>query len=350
LWTKVCSFAKKINNAMKISASIYSNKDKSLKELIEELDAYHVNFFHIDSLDDPRVFEDIQQIRTLSKTPIDLHLITPTPEKYFDLIAKNQIEFVTFQYENLRNGLQIPDFIKSDLGIAITSETDISVFDRYAECCKFILFMTTTPGMSGGEFNKQNFKKIRDFRSKFPDKKIHVDGGINAEVSFILRNMGVYAAVIGSYLFKNSFIGSAMLNLKNEDISSHYRIRDFMLEYEEIPVIQQDDLTFEKVLLSIDQYKMGFTNITDNNGILMGIITNADIRKGLIRNIGNLNNIDVSDMINPNPAFIYEDETVSDVLSYIKNLHFPVLFLPVVNGQKKVTGAIKFNNLIKGES
>ena len=40
--------------------------------------------------------------------------------------------------------------------------------------CSFILFMTTTPGMSGGEFNKQNFKKIGK-TEKFQYKKIVVD-------------------------------------------------------------------------------------------------------------------------------------------------------------------------------
>lgn len=335
---------------MKISASIYSNKDKSIAKLVEELDAYNIDFFHIDCLDNCEVFDDIALIRSISKTPIDLHLITPSPEKYYDLIAQNKIENVTFQFENLKNGLQIPDFVKANIGLAITSETGIDVFDRYSESCSFILFMTTTPGMSGGEFKKQNFKKIRDFRSKYPDKKIHADGGINAELSFILRNMGVYAAVIGSYLFKGSFIGSAMLNLKSDEIKSHYCIRDFMLEFDEIPVISEENLSFENVLIAIEKYKMGFTNIADKNGTLLGIITNADIRKSLIKNLDNLNYIDVFDMINKNPAYIHEDDTVSDVLAYIKNLQFPVLFLPVVNGQQKITGTIKFNNLIKGES
>jgi len=335
---------------MKISASLYSNKEKELTDLVKELDAYHVNFFHIDCLDTPEVFDDIAQIRLLSKTPIDLHLITPSPEKYFDLIEKYKIENVTFQYENLKNGLIIPDHLKSNFGLAITSETDINVFDRYSDICSFILFMTTTPGQSGGEFNKQNFKKIREFRSVYPDKKIHVDGGINAELSFIMRNMGVDAAVIGSYLFKTDFIGSAMLNLKSDIVKSHYRVCDFMLEYDEIPVITEEKLTFENVLISIDEFKMGFTNITDKKGTLLGIVTNADIRKGLIKNLGNLDRLDVHEMINKTPAYICEDDTVSDVLTYIKNLQFPVLFLPVVDRQKKITGAIKFNNLIKGES
>ena len=47
--------------------------------------------------------------------------------------------------------------------------------------------MTTTPGESGGKFNKINFNKIREFRKKFPEKNIHIDGGINDELGFIMR-------------------------------------------------------------------------------------------------------------------------------------------------------------------
>jgi len=335
---------------MKISASIYSSKDKELVSLIQELDAYRVDFFHIDSLDNPDVFDDISIIRSVSSTNIDLHLITPEPEKYFDLICSHNIENVTFQYETLKNGIQIPEKLNANIGLAITSETPLEVFDRYAGVCSFILFMTTTPGMSGGEFNKENFKKIRQFRAKYPDKKIHVDGGINAELSFILRNMGVYASVIGSYLFKGSFIGSAMLKLKSDDIKSHYRVRDFMLDSDEIPVLRYDNLSFEKVICSIEDYKMGFTNVVDDDNKLIGIISNADIRKGLIRNLKDLNKIQIDHILNRTPAFVYDSDTVSEVLTYIKSLKFPVLFLPVVDKDHKIAGTIKFNNLIKGES
>jgi ribulose-phosphate 3-epimerase len=335
---------------VKISASIYSSKDKELVSLIQELDAYRVDYFHIDSLDNPDVFDDINIIRSVSNTNIDLHLITPDPEKYFDLIASHNIENVTFQYETLKNGIRIPENLNANIGLAITSETPLDVFDRYAEVCSFILFMTTTPGMSGGEFKKENFKKIRQFRAKYLDKKIHVDGGINAELSFILRNMGVYASVIGSYLFKGSFIGSAMLKLKSDDIKSHYCISDFMLDIDEIPVLKYDNLSFETVICSIEDYKMGFTNVVDNDNKLIGIISNADIRKGLIRNLKDLNKIKIDHILNRTPAYVYDSDTVSEVLTYIKSLKYPVLFLPVVDKEQKIAGTIKFNNLIKGES
>ena len=84
--------------------------------------------------------------------------------------------------------------------------------------------------------------------------------------------------------------------------------------------------------------------------MLIGIISNADIRKGLIKNLKDFNAINPNDIINRTPAFVYEDDTVSDVLTYIKNLQFPVMFLPVVDRAKRIVGTIKFNNLIKGES
>jgi len=183
---------------MKISASIYSNKEKDLESLINELDAHRVNFFHIDCNDDISVFDDIRKIRKISKTPIDLHLITQQPEKYFSLIEENKIEYVTFQFEKINKEFPVPESIKSNIGLAIVSETDIEIFEKFKNRFSFILFMATTPGESGGKFNKQNFKKINEFRNKYPGKKIHVDGGVNEELSFILRNMGVNVLVIGS--------------------------------------------------------------------------------------------------------------------------------------------------------
>lgn len=335
---------------MKISASIYSNKEKDLRSLIEELDAHHVNYFHIDCNDDPSVFDDIDEIRKISSTPIDLHLITPTPEKYFDLIEKNKIENVTFQFEQVNKYFKVPEGLASSLGLSIVSETSIDVFDAFREKFSFMLMMATTPGESGGKFNKQNFKKINEFRNKYPDKKIFVDGGINEELSFILRNMGVNVVVIGSYLFRDDFIGPALLQLKSDDIESHYRIIDFMLDMEETPTLTTGNFKFYDVLKSIDDYKLGFTNIVDEKGIMQGIITNADVRKSLLRNYAHIPSIDVEDMINRNPAFVYDHETVTEMLAVIKTLGFPVLFMPVLNIDKKLVGTVKFNNLIKGES
>jgi pentose-5-phosphate-3-epimerase len=56
------------------------------------------------------------------------------------------------------------------------------------------------PVLVKANFVKTISQRIREFRRRYPSKNIHVDGGVNGEVSFILRNIGVDAAVSGSFL------------------------------------------------------------------------------------------------------------------------------------------------------
>ena len=82
---------------MKISASIYSDKIRSLHEVIADLVAHQVDLLHVDCNDDLNVFTDIQKIREWCTLPIDLHIITNEPEKYWDLLRKHPVEYLTFQ-------------------------------------------------------------------------------------------------------------------------------------------------------------------------------------------------------------------------------------------------------------
>lgn len=334
---------------MKISASVYSSKSQSLAGIISDLDVHGADLFHIDCNDDMGVFDDISQIKQLSKTPIDLHIISAEPEKFFAKIAELNIDYVTFQYENLKSDLLIPDSISAKLGLAITSDTDISVFKTYAKQFDFILFMTTTPGQSGGVFDKSNFKKIREFRKQFPDKNIHVDGGVNGEVSFILRNMGVYSSVSGSYLMNSESMGAAMLNLKTHEVDSHFQVKDFMRTVEDIPLLKAQDRSVVSILQSIEDYNLGFAILIDDNGKLDGIVTNADVRKGLLKHVDNLNAVSVEDITNTKPARANENFSVMELLRFIKQQSFAISYLPVVDDNNKVTGAVTFFNLIKGE-
>lgn len=334
---------------MKISASIYSTS-RDLEQVVRELDAHRIDLFHVDCNDDPKVFEDIAKIRTISATPVDLHIISSDPEKYFPLLEKTPCDYVTFQYEDLPGKLEVPFSIKGKLGLAITAASDIDAFDAYATRFDFILMMATIPGKSGGEFNKDIFRKIRAFRKKYPEKRVHVDGGVNGEVSFILRNMGVYASVSGSYLFKAETIGSALLNLKTHEHESHFLVKDFMLAHGEIPMLKPGERSFENVLRNIEEFQMGFTILADNTGKLEGIISNADVRKGLLKKINALNEINEQDITNQTPVVVNENATVVELIRLIKSKKFPITYLPVVNNDNHVTGALTFFNLVKGEA
>ena len=333
---------------MKISASIYSDKKRDLKAVIEDLVAHNVDLLHVDCNDDLSVFDDIKNIRAWCDLPIDLHIITEKPENYFELLREVPVEYLTFQYEQLPKGFELPADITGEKGLAVITPTSIDVFDNYADW-DFLLVMATIPGQSGGVFDPINFKKVRQFKQKFPNKTVHVDGGVNAEVSFILRNMGVRSSVSGSYLFKSASIGEALMNLTNREHNSNFLVKDFMHSLKSHICVNVNKLSLKTVLQAIDNGKMGFCIVVDEEDTFKGIISNADVRKNLLANIEQLTTPDLSGLVNENPVKIDEEASVQDLLALVKSKSFPILYLPVVNNRNKATGIVTFVNLIKGE-
>lgn len=333
---------------MKISASIYSDKKRPLIEVIRDLENHQVDLLHVDCNDDISVFDDISKIREWCSIPIDLHLITSSPERYYDLLRENPVDYLTFQLEDLKSKLEIPADILGKKGIAITTNTNVDIFEDYLDF-HFILFMATIPGQSGGAFDKSNFDKIRRFRKRFPNKSIHVDGGVNGEVSFILRNMGVSCSVSGSYLFNAPSIGHALFNLQGKEIESHYQIKDFMTPIDECPVVFENEENVGIILQTIESGNLGFCLAKSKSGELAGIISSADIRKALIKTLDNLNNLKSSMMLNRKPLTVHESDSVIEMLKLIKGSPFPVMYLPVVNSLGHAVGIVNFANLIKAE-
>jgi len=333
---------------MKISASIYSDKIRPLNEVIDDLKNHQVDLLHVDCNDDLKVFDDIKAIRSMCDLAIDLHIITPNPSRYYQLLEENPVEYVTFQYEDLKEPLEIPSTVTGRKGIAVITPTSVSIFEEYKNY-DFILIMATIPGQSGGKFDTVNFSKIREFRNAYPDKSIHVDGGVNPEVSFILRNMGVTSAVSGSYLFNAASVGNALMNLTKRSIESTYTVADFMIPLNESPVVKIKDLSLENVLKSIENGKLGFTLVIDEDGKSKGLISNADVRKGLLNNLKDLSQLNPVLLINSSPTKITDSATVIEMLQLIKQSNFPITYLPVVSKDGFAKGIVTFVNLIKGE-
>jgi pentose-5-phosphate-3-epimerase len=336
---------------MKISASIYSDAARPLQAVIADLVAHQVDLLHIDCNDNLSVFDDIKKIREWCSIPLDLHIITSDPSKYFPYLLENPVEYLTFQVEDLQGELQIPQEIQGKKGLALITPTPVSAFEAY-EHFDFILIMATIPGQSGGVFDRLNFDKIRNFRKRYPNKSIHVDGGVNPEVSFILRQMGVSTAVSGSYLFKEASVGNALMNLTQRSIGSAFKVADFMTPLHETPQFNIENIALQSVLQTVEDGQMGVAMAIDAQYAFKGLVSSADIRKALLKQLSNgldLNELPVSNLINTKPICIQEDATVLELLQLIKNSPFAVLYLPVVDSAMKLKGIVQFSNLIKAE-
>ena len=336
---------------MKISASIYSNKKRSLKDLIKELDSVKIDMFHIDfndkKIEIEKVENDIIEIRKISKTPIDLHIISEKPSKYNSFIIRNKIEYVTYQEENIKESLSLCDSPSTTFGLAVTSDTSIEKFEDYKSHCEFILLMTTTPGESGGTFNKINFKKIRDFKKKYPSKKVHIDGGVNDEIALILRIHGVKSVVSGSYLV-NGDIAKSLLELKSSVSDSDMPVSEFMLIKEELPIIKENE-KIEKALEKIESYDLGFVYVENENNDFTGVVSMADVRKSLIKSLDDFKNLRVKDIKNSEPIIINKDDSINKMLKIIQSHDFLISFVPVISN-KELVGSVTFFNLIRSES
>jgi len=333
---------------MKISASIYSDKKRELTATINDLVAHRVDLLHVDCNDNPSVFDDIKHIRTLCDIPIDLHIITREPSKYYDLLRETPVEYITFQYEDAEEPIRIPADISGKRGLSIITPTPITVFEEYKDF-DFMLLMATVPGQSGGVFDAVNFSKIREFEKRYPDKAVHVDGGVNGEVSFILRNMGVEASVSGSFLFNAPSIGHALMDLTKRTVESQFKVKDFMVPLDETPVIKVEDFSVMSALKSIEQGKLGFALVLDAIGKLAGIISNADVRKALITHNGDISTLELEGLLNTNPITCDEGATVNDLLELIRSYSFPISYVPIVANGTNAKGIVTFVNLIKGE-
>lgn len=334
---------------MKISASLYSDHREKIIETVKKLDRLNIDLFHIDSNDDLTVFDDIRKIRKISATPIDLHIISADPAKFMSGIKELEIDSVTIQYENLVNRFIPEKNNHTNWGLAIMTDTPVEVFEQYRDSYSYILLMTTVPGQSGGSFDERNFEKIRKFKDKYPDKLIHVDGGVNEEVSFILRNLGVYCAVSGSYLLKSEYLSKSLLKLKSDKERMAYKISSFMKKPNELAIVKESEIDLLEILNKIGEVRMGFCLVVNDNNELKGLVTDGDLRRAMIEHYGDFNQMKKVDFINKKPFAILDDVSVKEMLEIVSRQSRNVNFVPVVNKANQLMGAVSFHNLIKGE-
>ena len=159
----------------------------------------------------------------------------------------------------------------------------------------------------------------------------------------------MYSSVSGSYLLKHEHIGSALYSLKVAENTSEFLIKDFMIPIDELPVLDIRQCSFESIVTTMEKYKLGFTIVTNDQNEFSGIISNADIRKGLLK-YRTFDDSKLKEMINRNPVVVNENQTVVDLLRIIKSKDFPVSYLPVLTDDHKISGAVTFINLVKGEA
>jgi arabinose-5-phosphate isomerase len=121
------------------------------------------------------------------------------------------------------------------------------------------------------------------------------------------------------------------------------RVQDLMHTDNTLPLITENT-PFLDALVAVSEKKLGVGIITDNQGQMVGILTDGDVRRALTR-FEDPRQIPLTDIITRSPKTIEADELAVTALRLMENHQITVLVIN--NDQQKPIGLIHLHDLLK---
>jgi len=122
----------------------------------------------------------------------------------------------------------------------------------------------------------------------------------------------------------------------------YLRVSDLYTGNEKPKVKPSDSL--KDVIVEMTQKRLGVTAVTDETGILLGIITDGDLRR-MLKNSVQIDSVKASDIMTRNPKTIGPDELAVSALDLLRKKEITQLAVVGDNGQ--YLGIIHLHDLIK---
>ena len=214
-----------------VEPSIYAADFARLGEQLESLVRAGVRIFQYDIGDGhfiepitigPIVLQSISKLIHDGGAHVDCHLMTETPEKYFEAVAEAGGDSVTVHYEACPD---LPAVVAAarehqlQIGLAFKPETSAAEAAGAALRAQvdIVLCMSIEPGYSGQKFMPEALDRIRTLRSVLPpDMPIQVDGGIGPENIRNVYDAGARLFVAGTSIFGREDLPRAYRRLVQE--------------------------------------------------------------------------------------------------------------------------------------
>jgi arabinose-5-phosphate isomerase len=120
-------------------------------------------------------------------------------------------------------------------------------------------------------------------------------------------------------------------------------VRDIMHSGDTLPVITVD-VALKNALLEMTAKGLGMTAVVDNQGKVVGIFTDGDLRRAL-ENALDLNHAQVRDLMTKKPKTISQDELAVSAVEKMETLKINGLL--VVDDQHRLVGALNMHDLLQ---
>ena len=122
-------------------------------------------------------------------------------------------------------------------------------------------------------------------------------------------------------------------------------VKDIMRGGEDNPAVNVEE-SIQNLLYEISAKRCGAASIVDDEGLLLGLITDRDIRK-VLEDQGDIFSLGIRGMMNTSPTHIYSHEKAFDALNAMEQRERPLLVLPVLEQKTdKVVGMIHLHDLV----
>lgn len=133
---------------------------------------------------------------------IELHLMVSHPENMLNEWISTGISTVVAHIEATTDFQKVIDICKENsvsVGVAIKPSTDISKIENFVSQVDFIQVMgSDNIGRHGIELENIAIDTIKELRSKFPERIIAIDIGVNEDTAETLVNAGANKLISGS--------------------------------------------------------------------------------------------------------------------------------------------------------
>jgi len=108
------------------------------------------------------------------------------------------------------------------------------------------------------------------------------------------------------------------------------------------------DSGWVEVVSSISKFALGAVNVVDGNGLLIGIITDGDLRRTIGRmDQTQMSSLKASDMMTKEPIKVKSDMLAFDALAVMEERSSQISVLPVVDDAGKAIGLLRLHDIVR---
>lgn len=181
----------------------------NLGKEMQQLNDADVDMYHMDVMDGKYVTnfalgpEDYQTIRSLTKKPLDAHLMIENPRDYVKFFSELGADIIYFCPDAETQPARTIDDIHAlgkKAGIAVNTGTSFETVKELLSIVDYVLIMTVHPGFAGQPFQDFVMPKLEQFievKEKY-NFILGIDGAVSREKIKQLHQKGVDNFILGT--------------------------------------------------------------------------------------------------------------------------------------------------------